>query len=322
MNVQMKFKPAGLIMKALCLIATIFSFITLSAQGGMQSPNASTKLYDMYRGNDGGAFYMRKIKDKVFFFAENHKSTKHSKPYAYVFRGTKDGNTIKGRFWGVPKGQRGNVGNLSFQLSNGGLKLLLVNSTGDFPVKSWNKVSIKDVRNKLPGEKETKYSHNKSFDLDGGWITNNHTKLYIRQYKDRIIWYEEDKGLKDGWTPYMAGIGIFKREGNTFKGKIVDLPKGTLKRNEEATYRVLDDMNIEKLSSSNSSLLIPSSGLRKLPSIKLPLYDVLNMIEGPIFNRFNMRLDGVEGGFKNANSFITFNKSKPSEKDMFGVANT
>jgi hypothetical protein len=93
----------------------------LSAPAAPPVPTVFTadQLTRIYRGEDGGALYLRQLGNKVYGFGE-HPGLK----YAYVLAGSISGDRITGSWWDVPKGTRAGKGTLDLQWSQLGARIV------------------------------------------------------------------------------------------------------------------------------------------------------------------------------------------------------
>jgi hypothetical protein len=71
---------------------------------------SSASLTRIYRGDDGGALYLRQMGNKVYGFGEHP-----GHDYSCVLTGSVSGDLIVGRWWDVPKGSRETSGTLSMR---------------------------------------------------------------------------------------------------------------------------------------------------------------------------------------------------------------
>ncbi|MDQ3179323.1 MAG: hypothetical protein M3Q33_02265, partial [Acidobacteriota bacterium] len=77
---------------------------------GIFAGTASAKeINGYYEGDDGGAYFIRQIGTKIYWFGEDPKGG-----YANVLAGTINGSKITARFWDVPKGKAKGAGEIVF----------------------------------------------------------------------------------------------------------------------------------------------------------------------------------------------------------------
>src|SRR5262245_64890920 len=95
----------------LTLAATlIFTPLAVAQQGkpgNVKAPTGNSPLADVFAGDDGGAYYVSEVGKNVYWFAEHP-----GRDYAHVFKGNRDGNQIKGKYWSIPKDKAATHGQL------------------------------------------------------------------------------------------------------------------------------------------------------------------------------------------------------------------
>ena len=121
------------------------------------------------RGDDGSAWYVRKVQSKVYMFGEHP-----GKKYATVYEGTLSGNTIAGQYWDCPKGQRTLKGNLSLQIEANGDTLKVKSKTGGIELVELKSYAIDNAQ--LPSAyRKPGFSSSSKNDLDGAWRQGTYT---------------------------------------------------------------------------------------------------------------------------------------------------
>ncbi len=198
------------------------------------------QLANVYRANDGGAYYVRTLQNKVYIFGEHP-----GKEYAVVIEGTRNGQFITGQYWDVPKGKRANKGSVNIQVQSSGQRLVVQSSTGGFGINTLEPYAIQNnqlpIAKRRPGFQTTVVN-----DLDGAWRTGN-THLYICEVDGKIIgWQEPDfaSGSKPTLTHVM--IGARNNSGNVVMNA-VSVPKGQHQSNANMTFVIDDAFHLRQL---------------------------------------------------------------------------
>ncbi len=200
-------------------------------------------LANVYRANDGGAYYVRKLENKVYIFGEHP-----GQHYAVAIDGNLSGNVISGKYWDLPKGSRTEQGTVSIRIDNNGQNLVVQNATGSFGINRLTPYAIQN--DQLPGAKRKPgFYATSTGDLDGAWRTSG-GNLYIREVGGKIIAWQESE-FASGSKPTVAKIGIGTRDGS---GKpvmsFVSLPKGQSITQGNATFVVDDAFHMRELGGS------------------------------------------------------------------------
>ncbi len=176
-------------------------------------------IANAYRGNDGGAYYFRRVGSKVYFFGE-HPGNKN---YACVFTGEFQNGKIKGYWWDLPKGGRTGKGQVHFSIKSKGDRLDVSHQIGGFGVTRLEKIKMGSFQ--LPGKRSPSFYSTKSSDLDGRWFSGS-TMMYIREIDDYIVGVSESE-IKSNQQPTTVRIIIGKRKsGSNMSMDYVDVPKG------------------------------------------------------------------------------------------------
>lgn len=230
----------------MCLVFVFFSSANaqIATVSGFAPPSGAPKVAKVYAGNDGGAYYLTESGKKVYGFAEHP-----GKDYAYVIDGTRSGNIINAKFWGVPKEGATKTGTAKLQiLANGSMKLL--SQSGGFPSSSFSIKTINQIKNLLPRPKKPAYTTLKLSDLDGGFKDANNYYYYFRQLGDKVIMFCE-RDFQKGQQPAGAFVFIGKRQGNGVLGTLVSVPKGIKQGKGNFGLEVLNNGNLKKFSAIN-----------------------------------------------------------------------
>src|ERR1043166_1001240 len=84
---------------------------------GMSAIAAPAKeLNGYYEGDDGGAYFIRQIGEKVYWLGEDPNGG-----WANILIGTVTGNKITAKFFDVPKGKTKGMGEITWEIQDDGL---------------------------------------------------------------------------------------------------------------------------------------------------------------------------------------------------------
>jgi microsomal dipeptidase-like Zn-dependent dipeptidase len=193
----------------------------------------AAELNGYYEGDDGGAYFVRQVGDKVFWFGEDPKGG-----WANVLVGTVSGNKITARFWDVPKGKTKGMGEITFEIQAGGASLVKGSSSSPFGTKTLTKsVPHSVVENGLPimkgfppemRSRPQGYSGGEE-NLTGAWQGDDAVFYYVRETPADLVWVAENNqwGGPGGYAqPSFVHVFIGKRVNKLIIGDWVDLPKG------------------------------------------------------------------------------------------------
>jgi hypothetical protein len=216
-------------MKILLLLAGLLLVL------GMSVNAQSTNINGVYRGNDGGLYYLRVVpydfNFKVMWFGEHPNGS-----FANVFQGDWNGDetTFTGRFWDAPKGGTQGVGNLQISIRDNGATLQVQGIGGDgFGGTQFTRLG--SLPSELPKPRDPNFSNWNS--LTDGWMSNGNNRYYLRQVGDELVWFGE--AMFSTGQPFFANVFVGKRNPNTglFEGIYVDLPKGQTRGRGSLTVR-------------------------------------------------------------------------------------
>jgi len=189
----------------------------------------AAELNGYYLADDGGAYFIRQIGDKVYWFGEDPNGT-----YANVLMGTITGNKITARYWDVPKGKTQGMGEITLTIEGNGATLVKVSSTSPFGTKTLTKqvphaegLNIKgfppEMRSRPQG-----FSGNEQ-NLTGVWQGDDAAFYYVRETPTDIVWVAENNQWGgEGGTAQPSFVHVFfgKKINKLITGNWVDLPKG------------------------------------------------------------------------------------------------
>src|SRR5215831_2956080 len=113
------------------LILTGVLLLGVSAYGA-----PAQQLNGYYEGDDGGAYFVRQVGDKIYWFGEDPNGG-----WANVLKGTINGNKIIAQFWDVPKGKAQGVGDITLEIQNEGATIVKVSSSAPFGAKTLKKAT-------------------------------------------------------------------------------------------------------------------------------------------------------------------------------------
>jgi CubicO group peptidase (beta-lactamase class C family) len=181
---------------------------------------ARVPLTRIYRGEDGGALYLRQLGSKVYGFGEHP-----GREYAFVLVGTVTGDRIDGSWWDVPKGQlrRVNRGTLELQWSQEGARI--VRSGGaDLGPDVFTAIAPDGIP--WPNMEPAGFQATSTGDLDGVFVGDDGSRHYVRETSSNTVWVAErasQPGERPGWVTVFAGR---RNAGGGVSGTYVDVPKG------------------------------------------------------------------------------------------------
>jgi hypothetical protein len=175
-------------------------------------------LTRIYRGDDGGALYLRQLGTKVFGFGEHP-----GHEYAYVLSGSIAGDRITGSWWDVPKGTRRTSGTLDLRWTQVGARL--VHAGGDvLGPKVFTSISADGIP--WPVMQAAGFQTMSANDPDGVFVGDDGSRHYVRELSGDTIWVAERAAQPDerpGWVSVFVGR---RKPGGVFGGTYVDVPKG------------------------------------------------------------------------------------------------
>lgn len=226
-----------------------------SAGSSVNAPVANAPvvkdLSGYYEADDGGAYYLRQIGDKVFWFGENPNGS-----YANVLSGTVSGNKITARWVDVPKGKAKGLGEITFEIQGDGATLVKLSSTAPFGVKSLKKtVPHTDLSSGIPivkGLPPEARSRPAGFlggegNLTAVWMGDDYAFYYVRELPNgEVVWVAEHSmyGGQGGTAkPAFTHVFFGKKAGNSISGQWIDVPKGKTAGNGTLTVTIKDQQD-------------------------------------------------------------------------------
>lgn len=246
----------------------------------------SSPLAHCFAGNDGGAYYVSEVGDKVYWFAEHP-----GRDYAHVFHGTRDHGTLKGQFYSVPKDRATTHGQATFKIHpNGALER--ISESGGFPSKSLGVVSMSSIVDRLPRKRKWPgFTANTLSDLDGVFDDGRGHRCYLRQIGDHVVLFAE-QDFEKGERPDQALVFVGDRKGDSVEGTWISVPKGKKTGSGALT-----------LSLKTGRVLVSAAGSPfgagtfnpVLPDIPIPIKTVMDLANSQL-NKITIRLDGYAGG--------------------------
>lgn len=249
-------------------------------------PGTGSPLAHCFAGNDGGAYYVSEVGNKVYWFAEHP-----GRDYAHVFHGTRDHGTIKGQFYSVPKDRATTHGQATFKIhSNGALER--ISESGGFPSKSLGVVAMSSIVDKLPRKRKWPgFTANTPGDLDGVFDDGRGHRCYLRQMGDHVVFFAE-KDFDKGERPDQALVFVGDRKGNSVEGTWIGVPKG--KQTGSGALALSLKPGRVLVSAAGSPF---GAGLFNpvLPDIPIPIKTVMDLANSQL-NKVKIHLDGYAGG--------------------------
>lgn len=213
------------------LMCVVFAGVCASAA-------SAKEINGYYQADDGGAYFIRQIGDKVYWFGEGPNGA-----WANILTGTVAGNRITGRFWDVPKGKVKGAGEITLEIQGDGVSLNKVSSSVPFGGKSWKRAaSAPEMRSRPQGFSDPTQS------LTGVWQGDDYATYYVRETPaGDVVWLAES-GFWGGpggiAQPAFARVFFGKKIKQAIIGDWVDLPKGKATNNGVLTMTVANQQEL------------------------------------------------------------------------------
>jgi Membrane dipeptidase (Peptidase family M19) len=202
------------------------------------------ELKGYYEGDDGGAYFVRQIGDKVYWFGEGPNGA-----WANVLMGTINGKTITARFWDVPKGRTQGAGEITFSISADGATLTKVSASVPFGTRSLKlAANPPELRSRPQGFTDSTPT------LTGVWGGDDYETYYVRETPaGDVVWISESGlwGGPGGYSqPAITRVFIGKKIKQAIIGDWVDLPKGKAAGNGVLTVNMVgpQELTIKSIS--------------------------------------------------------------------------
>jgi CubicO group peptidase (beta-lactamase class C family) len=179
---------------------------------------ATESLTRIYRGDDGGVLYLRRLGSNVYGFGEHP-----GRGYAYVLRGSLAGDRISGSWWDVPKGNRAWQGSLELRFSQQGARLLRAGGH-DLGPDAFDAIPATGIP--WPVMQAAGFQSTSTADLDGVFIGDDQSRHYVRERSSEVVWVAERAAQPEerpGWVSVFVGE---RKAGGGVSGAWVDVPKG------------------------------------------------------------------------------------------------
>ncbi|HYJ46996.1 MAG TPA: hypothetical protein VEV81_10315, partial [Pyrinomonadaceae bacterium] len=194
----------------------------------------AAELNGYYLSDDGGAYFIRQLGDKVYWFGEDPDGS-----YANVLVGTISGNKITARYWDVPKGKTQGMGEITLMVQDGGATLVKVSSTSPFGTRTLKKQTPHAEGLTIKGYPPEMRSRPQGFsggeqNLTGVWQGDDAAFYYVRETATDIVWVAENNqwGGEGGYAqPSFVHVFFGKKINKLITGDWVDLPKGKAANN-------------------------------------------------------------------------------------------
>ena len=170
----------------------------------------------IYRGDDGSLVSFRQVGTTVYGFAENvqHKT-------ATVLVGKLNGSRIDGQWYDVPKGNRENRGDFSFDVVRSSIQRTGGDSFGPNRMTATTLGSID-----WPGPLAAGYQGTSASDLDGLYIADDGARWYVRQIGSSTFVAAAEREAQLGVRPDYTSVWIGKKSGSLITGIFADVAKG------------------------------------------------------------------------------------------------
>lgn len=241
---------------AAALATTLTAMLPAHAQMG-EAGTDTVSLTRTYHGSDGSILSMRAIGNTVVGFSQDSNGQR-----AYVFNGTRSGNTITGLVYGLPKGVSSQYGGLQLTLSNGGATL---QRTGGENVGSSTWIAKLPSQFSFPQAREAKFQSTFANDLDGAYKGSDGSRTYVRQYGNTVVTMSERFTSSEETRPVYATVGISTRNGDSLVGTFYDLP-------HQLGIQYTGPLSGQKSATARDFQLSMSSGIPGYPALRSPNY--------------------------------------------------
>jgi CubicO group peptidase (beta-lactamase class C family) len=209
----------------------ILSALTLGASlagAAAAAPTASTApvpvfvaelLTRIYRGEDGGALYLRQQGNVVHGFGEHP-----GQDYAYVLRGTISGDAIAASWWDIPKGDRTTRGTIQLRWSQAGARIERTGG-GDLGPAVYTAIPANGIP--WPNRRAAGFQATRQNDLDGAFAGDDGSRHYFREVAGDVVGVAE-RGAQPEERPGWVTVFVGERNtgGTAIGGTYVDVPKG------------------------------------------------------------------------------------------------
>jgi hypothetical protein len=166
----------------------------------------------IYRGSDGSALYLRELDNAVYGFGEHP-----GKKYAYVLRGTLQGDRISAKFWDIPKGTRTATGTVELQVSQLGGRLVRKSGSSLIGANTWEVIAPGSFP--WPVKLAAGFQKFAISDLDGAFEGEDGSRHYIREFEGDVVWVAEAPAqpqTRPAWVSVFVGKRIqrYGKSGN------------------------------------------------------------------------------------------------------------
>jgi microsomal dipeptidase-like Zn-dependent dipeptidase len=217
------------------------------------------ELNGYYEANDGGAYFIRQIGNKVYWFGEDPNGA-----WANILTGTITGTRITARFWDIPKGRTQGAGEIALEVQSDGATLVKLSSTTPFGTGTLKKaVPHSEIVNgvlTIKGFPPEMRSRPQGFsggtqNVTGVWQGDDAAFYYIREMPGgEIVWLAENNqwGGPGGYAqPSFTHVFIGKKISHLIIGDWVDLPKGKAAKNGTLAAKLENQQEISVNPSSD-----------------------------------------------------------------------
>jgi len=211
---------------------------------GLCTNAAAKELDGYYQGDDGGAYFVRQIGDKIYWVGEDPKGG-----WANVVIGSVAGNKITARFWDIPKGRTHGMGEITLEIQRDGDTLAKVSSSTPFGTKTLTKTVFQIVNGIPTGLAPELRSRPQGFwdgaqSLTGVWVGDDYATYYVRESPSGDVVYLAESGFWGGpggsAQPAFARVFFGKKIKQAIVGDWVDLPKGKANNDGPLTLNVVN----------------------------------------------------------------------------------
>lgn len=236
-------------MKCLLLLSLLFIATGAMAQAQNQSIGGTLAestdpselaLAPVYVADDGAIVYLRETDQAVYWFAEHP-----GRGYAHVFKGRRNGATIRGRMISVPKYGSTKTGRVTLQIRTGGV-LHQVGQAMNAPFRRLDPRAMAEVKDKLPTPGFPAFQSRSGADFDGGYEDARGRRYYVRTLENRVVFFVESQ-FRSGKRPKAAFVFFGKWTGADRRfatGELIAMPKGQRRASGQFSLGFLEDRSL------------------------------------------------------------------------------
>jgi hypothetical protein len=227
-----------------------------------ESDTVSVAISGVWRGNDGGTYWIRQIGRCVWWAgaSDNSDPRRVGRAFTNVFRGvlTADGRTISGSWSDVPNGATRGSGRLTLAVTGVPIGLVKTNATGSpFGAAAWTRSSARSARRRsgsIPTSSYCRVGQRRQTNLTGMWLGDDGATYWIRQIGSCLWW----AGFSGSTTSVNTGVNFSNAflgdmiDDQHLEGDWVDLPRGQANGSGTLSFRLSRGRLLQLFKTSSS----------------------------------------------------------------------